>query len=389
MQAEEALRQSQKMEAVGQLTGGIAHDFNNLLQGITGALNLTRRRISQGRIADIDRFLDGALESADRAATLTHRLLAFSRRQPVDPRAVDIGLLVDSVEMLLRQSIGDAIELTIRRGDEPWLARCDQNQLENALLNLAINARDAMPEGGTLSIEIANRTFGAEEASRRDIRPGDYLSLRVADTGVGMPQHVKDRVFDPFYTTKPIGKGTGLGLSMVYGFVLQSDGAIWIESEVGKGTAVDICLPRFTGEPEDRADAPQLGDDVSTGRREVILVVEDQNVVRMQIVELLRDADYVVLESAGSASALMILDSSQRIDLLISDIGLPGLNGRQLADAARIKRPSLKILFITGYAESAAGSRFLEPGMDIVSKPFSMETLAKKVREIIPRGSSA
>ena len=248
MQAEEALRQSQKMEAVGQLTGGIAHDFNNLLQGILGALDIVKRRIAEGRIGDLDRFLNGALDSANRAATLTHRLLAFSRRQPVDPRPLDLNELIGTVEELLRRSLGENIDLRVAAGEDLWLVRCDGNQLENALLNLAINARDAMPNGGTVTIDTANVMFDARQARRHDVSPGDYVCMRVSDTGVGMPPSVKARAFDPFYTTKPIGKGTGLGLSMIYGFVRQSDGSVVIDSEPGKGTSIEICLPRYKGD---------------------------------------------------------------------------------------------------------------------------------------------
>ena len=383
LQAEDALRQSQKMEAVGQLTGGIAHDFNNLLQAIIGALNLTKKRIGEGRIREVDRFLDGALDSAYRAATLTHRLLAFSRRQPVDPRPIDVGQLTSTIEALVRRSIGEGIELVVRREAPLWIVRCDANQLENVLLNLAINARDAMPNGGAMTIAIANKALDAAAGREHELPPGDYVSLRISDTGVGMPANVKARAFDPFYTTKPIGKGTGLGLSMIYGFVRQSDGAIWIESEPGKGTTVEICLPRYRGETAAPAAEAKASVDSHAGPHEVVLVVEDQDAVRMLMVEVLNDLGYLALETADSAAALQILYSAQRIDLLVSDIGLPGLNGRQLADAARVKRPRLKVLFVTGYAEKAAGSTFLEPGMEIITKPFAMSTLASKIKEMI------
>jgi PAS domain S-box-containing protein len=382
MQAEEALRQSQKMEAIGQLTGGIAHDFNNLLQGILGALDVIKRRIAEGRIGDLDQFLNGALDSANRAATLTHRLLAFSRQQPVDPRPVDINGLIGTVEELLRRSLGENINLIVVAGESLWLVRCDGNQLENALLNLAINARDAMPDGGTMTIDTANKVLDANQARQRDVSAGEYVRLRVIDNGAGMPPSVKARAFDPYYTTKPIGKGTGLGLSMIYGFVRQSDGSVTIDSEFGKGTSVEICLPRYKG---DVVDAPV--ENASGGNRaganEVVLVVEDEAVVRLLIVETLKDLGYQALETADSAAALRILQSSQRVDLLVSDIGMPGLTGRQLADAARTERPSLKVIFVTGYAEDAAGSTFLESGMEIVTKPFTMEVLASKIREMI------
>jgi PAS domain S-box-containing protein len=387
MQAEEALRQSQKMEAVGQLTGGIAHDFNNLLQGIMGALNILKKRFAEGRISDIDRFINGALDSAERAATLTHRLLAFSRRQPVDPRALDIGDLIGTVEELLRRSIGESIALKVSSASSLWLVRCDANQLENAILNLAINARDAMPDGGALTIEVSNASFSLAEARLRDLAAGDYVCLRVVDTGVGMPPDVRARAFDPFYTTKPIGKGTGLGLSMIYGFVRQSDGGVGIESEPGKGTTIEICLPRYNGEVLNLPPGERFAPHDHIGADEIVLVVEDQAVVRLLIVEVLNDLGYRALETADSAAALRILQSSQRVDLLVSDIGLPGLNGRQLADAARVARPNLKILFVTGYAENAAGNSFLETGMEIIIKPFAMDKLAQKIREMIQSGA--
>jgi PAS domain S-box-containing protein len=382
MQAEEALRQSQKMEAVGQLTGGIAHDFNNLLQGILGALDIVKRRIAEGRIADLDRFLNGALESANRAATLTHRLLAFSRRQPVDPRPLNINELIGTVEELLRRSLGENIDLRVAAGEGLWLVRCDGNQLENALLNLAINARDAMPNGGAVTIDTANQVFDVRQARRRDVSLGEYVCLRVSDTGIGMPPSVKARAFDPFYTTKPIGKGTGLGLSMIYGFVRQSDGSVLIDSEPGKGTSIEICLPRYKGDVVGLPVQESSGDNRAEAN-EVVLIVEDEAVVRLLVAETLNDLGYKALETADSAAALRILQSPQRVDLLVSDIGLPGLNGRQLADAARVTRPGLKVLFVTGYAEDAAGNAFLEPGMEIVIKPFTMEALASKIREMI------
>jgi CheY-like chemotaxis protein len=325
------------------------------------------------------------MDSANRAATLTHRLLAFSRRQPVDPRPVGISRLVETVEELLRRSLGENVNLSVSGGENLWLVRCDANQLENALLNLAINARDAMPEGGTMTIDTANKVLDESQARQRDLNAGEYVCLRVIDTGVGMTPSVKARAFDPFYTTKPIGKGTGLGLSMIYGFVRQSEGSVTIDSEFGKGTTVEICLPRYRGDVDDALVDESSGDN-RAGSHEVVLIVEDQAVVRLLIVEALNDLGYQPLETADSAAALRILQSSQRIDLLVSDIGLPGLNGRQLADAARVKRPGLKVLFVTGYAENAAGSSFLEPGMEIVIKPFTIDALASKIRDMIVGG---
>jgi PAS domain S-box-containing protein len=385
LKVEEALRQSQKMEAIGQLTGGIAHDFNNLLQGVIGALNVVQKRIAEGRIGDLDKFVKSALTSADRASALTHRLLAFSRRQPVDPRPVDVNQLIGSIEELLLRSIGEKTRIEIVAAKDPWLVRCDVNQMENAVLNLAINARDAMPDGGTLTITTFNRILDESEASTRDVPPGPYVCLTIADTGVGMPPDVQARAFDPFFTTKPIGQGTGLGLSMIYGFVRQSQGSVQIQSAVGKGTTIEICLPQYHGGLEQDAAAPRAAGDACSTSNEVVLVVEDEVIVRLLVVEVLNDLGYLPLEAGDGATALRALESAQRIDLLITDIGLPDINGQQLADAARVKRPDLKILFMTGYAENAASSGFLGKGMEIISKPFTMEKLAVKIREIIER----
>ncbi|MGH7075521.1 MAG: ATP-binding protein [Stellaceae bacterium] len=383
MQAEEALRQSQKMEAVGRLTGGIAHDFNNLLQGIMGGLDLIQKRIPEGRISDIDRLVKGALKSTNRAAALTQRLLAFSRQQPIDPCTVDIRRLIATTEELLRRTLGEATQMKIVAPEDLWLVRCDRNQLENALINLAINARDAMPNGGSLTIETSNVVLDTIEAGQWELSAGEYVHLSVRDTGTGMAPNVKARAFDPFFTTKPIGQGTGLGLSMIYGFVRQSGGSTRIESAIDQGTNVEICLPRFRGDPVEAHDSglPTKAQGAHGG--EIVLVVEDEGVVRLMIGEVLRDLGYVALEAADGTSALRIVQSLQRIDLLVTDIGLPGLNGRQLADAARVTRPNLKVLFMTGYAESAAGDGLLESRMELIAKPFTVETLARRIREII------
>jgi PAS domain S-box-containing protein len=387
LEAEDALRQSQKMEAIGQLTGGIAHDFNNLLQGIIGALDMVQKRMAEGRISEMGRFIKAALASSERASALTHRLLAFSRRQPVDPRPVDVNALIASIQELLHRTLGSLIRLKVEKARELWLVRCDLNQLENALLNLAINARDAMPDGGTLTIATHNMTFDVAKALARDVSPGDYVSVTLRDTGVGMPPEVQARAFDPFYTTKPIGQGTGLGLSMVYGFVRQSQGSVRIESEVERGTQIEICLPRFIGDVDaQHAETPSAVDS-QKGAGEVVLVVEDEDIVRLLVVEVLNDLGYRALEAVDGPSALRILQSAQRIDLLITDIGLPDVNGRQVADAARVKRPRLNVLFMTGYAETAASSAFLEAGMDIISKPFTMDGLASKIRQVIEQRS--
>ncbi|OYZ95498.1 MAG: hypothetical protein B7Y08_09045 [Rhodospirillales bacterium 24-66-33] len=381
---EEALRQAQKMEAIGQLTGGIAHDFNNLLQGITGSLDLVQRRISQGRLGDLDRFITGAMTSANRAAALTHRLLAFARRQPLDPRPVHINPLVGSMEELLRRTLGERIDLELRLADGLWLTRCDANQLESAILNLAINARDAMPEGGQLVIATHNMEVGeAAAAAHADRAAGDYVCISVTDSGTGMDAETIARAFEPFFTTKPIGQGTGLGLSMIYGFARQSDGYAQIESEPGRGTTVHLCLPRFHGDADDETAADAAGP-ASAETGETVLVVEDEPVVRGLVVEVLADLGYRAIEAVDGPQGLEIVQSAQRIDLLITDVGLPGLNGRQVADAARALRPELKVLFMTGYAENAAlAADSLHAGMTLITKPFTMEALATRVREII------
>ncbi len=379
---EQDLRQSQKMEAVGQLTGGIAHDFNNLLTGIVGSLDLMRMRIARGRTEDLDRYIKNAMTSAQRAASLTHRLLAFARRQPLDPRPTDVNLLIAGMEDLLRRTITETITLAIDPAPDIWATLCDPHQLENAILNLVINARDAMPDGGILTIATAN-TVVAEGGSTDRGAVHECVQIRVTDTGTGMAPDVMARAFDPFFTTKPIGQGTGLGLSMIYGFARQSEGQATIESEVGRGTTVNLFLPRHHGRAQDEdADeglaAPRLGGGES------VLVVEDEAVVRTLIVEVLHDLGYRTLEAADGPSGLRLLKSSEQIDLLVTDVGLPGMNGRQLADQARVARRDLKVLFITGYAETAAmSSGFLEPGMAMITKPFSTEVLMTRIRGMI------
>ena len=390
---EEALRQSQKMEAVGQLTGGIAHDFNNLLQGITGSLDIMQGRIARGRIDDLPKWLEGARGSAERAASLTHRLLAFSRRQPLDPRPVRANPLISSMEDLLQRTLGENITLGLDLAEDLWLTRCDPNQLESAILNLAINARDAMPHGGRLTIRTANVRLGrSSSAQQRDMRPGQYVCITVADTGTGMDRETIARAFEPFFTTKPTGQGTGLGLSMIYGFARQSEGHTLIDSEVGQGTSIMLYLPRHRGESGEEDSGGKAEEASGTEAGEVVLVVEDEPVVRGLIVEVLSELGYQAIEAADGPQGLEILQGPARIDLLVTDIGLPGLNGRQVADGARIVRPELKVLFMTGYAENAAlASGFLEPGMALITKPFALDVLASRIREIIegePGGES-
>ncbi|MEH3148313.1 MAG: ATP-binding protein [Methylobacterium frigidaeris] len=388
MQAEEALRQSQKMEAVGQLTGGLAHDFNNLLAGITGSLELMQTRIGQGRLKDVDRYINAAQGAARRASSLTHRLLAFSRRQTLDPRPTDVNQLVAGMEDLIRRTVGPAIRIEVVGEPGLWTALVDPPQLENALLNLCLNARDAMPDGGRITVETANRWLDAAAARANDIPPGRYLSLCVSDTGTGMSPEVAARAFDPFFTTKPTGQGTGLGLSMIYGFAQQSGGQVRIDSTPGRGTTVCLSLPRHDGAPEEADAHASLVDAPRAEQGETVLVVDDEPTVRMLVTEVLEDLGYTAIEAADAAAGLKVLQSDVRIDLLISDVGLPGgMNGRQMADAGRASRPGLKVLFITGYAETAAvGNGLLEPGMAVLTKPFVIETLGLRIREMIARG---
>ncbi len=383
--AEAALRQSQKMEAVGQLTGGIAHDFNNLLQGITGSLEIVQRRVAQGRTNELERFITGASTAASRAAALTHRLLAFSRRQPLDPKPVRANRLVASMEDLMRRTIGERVELSLVLGGGLWVTKCDPNQLESAILNLVINARDAMPDGGKLTIETCNAHLDTAYAARqRGVKAGQYVCICVTDTGTGMDADTIAKAFEPFFTTKPIGQGTGLGLSMIYGFAQQSEGYARIYSEVGQGTTFRLYLPRYRGAVEDDEPLPGITDAHLADEGEVVLVVEDDPVVRGLVVEELAELGYTAIEAVDGGQGLAMLQTGRRIDLLITDIGLPGLNGRQMADAARLARPDLKILFMTGYAENAAlASGFLEHGMAMITKPFAMEALATRIRAML------
>jgi light-regulated signal transduction histidine kinase (bacteriophytochrome) len=382
------LRQSQKMEAVGQLTGGIAHDFNNLLTGIIGSLDMVRLRIRQNRASELDRYLDAATGSAERAAALINRLLSFARRQTLDPRRVDVIEHVHALEDLLRRTLGPANQLETILPADIWQTLCDGNQLDNALLNLAINARDAMPDGGQMTIEAANIQLDEDDGRDYEVAAGFYVVLSVTDSGVGMEADVMARVFEPFFTTKPLGEGTGLGLSMVYGFAKQSSGYIGIYSEPGRGTTVRIYLPRFLGAGEE--EEAQLNEpavpvgDPDQNKGSTVLVVDDEAVVRLLVREVLEDLGFSVIEAEDGPGGLSLLQSTQRVDLLVTDVGLPGLNGRQLADAARVIRPGLKVLFITGYAANAAmGSGVLETGMAILTKPFSLEALAAKISGMV------
>jgi signal transduction histidine kinase len=382
---EASLRQSQKMEAVGQLTGGLAHDFNNLLTGIGGSLELTRARLSQGKADSVDRYITTAQEAVKRAAALTHRLLAFSRRQALEPKPTNVNRLVTGMEELIRRTVGPAIHVEVVGAGGLWSTLVDPNQLENALLNLCLNARDAMPQGGRLTIETANRWLDERAARDHDIAPGQYISLCVTDTGTGMEADVAAHAFDPFFTTKPLGQGTGLGLSMIYGFARQSGGQIRIYSEVGKGTTMCLYLPRHDDDPtfNDAVNFPKASESLGDG--EVVLVIDDEPSIRMLIADVLSDTGYSVLEASDGPAGLRVLQSAARIDLLITDVGLPGgMNGRQVADAARTLRPDLRVLFITGYAENALmGNGHLEKGMHVLAKPFEVDRLATKIRELV------
>ena len=387
---EDALRQAQKMEAVGQLTGGIAHDFNNLLQGITGSLELMRIRAVKRGEDELDRYIEIAMGSANRAAVLTHRLLAFSRRQTLDPKPTDVNRLIAGMEALFHSTLAPNIKLQTSLTAEPWITLCDSHQLENALLNLVVNARDAMPGGGHLLIETTNtvlrdRRGRPKEQPPQDVPPGNYVALSVADTGTGMTTDVIARAFEPFFTTKPLGEGTGLGLSMIYGFVHQSGGHVRLRSEVGQGTTVTIYLPRQSEGVVDMLEKATVVNTLTIPTTGVVLLVEDEADVRTVIREILSNLGYLVLEAENGQAGLSIVVSKVRIDLLLTDVGLPGgINGRQLADAARRFRPGLKVLFITGYAENIITRNSpMEEGMQVMTKPFRLTTLVSRVQEII------
>ena len=384
---EDQLRQSQKMEAVGQLTGGLAHDFNNLLTGVTGNLDLLQTRMRQGRLAEGERYITAAQGAAQRAAALTHRLLAFSRQQTLEPKPTDVNRLVVGLEDLVRRTVGPAIEVETVGAEGLWTTLVDAGQLENALLNLCINARDAMPDGGRITIETTNKWLDDRAAKDRDVPPGQYITLCVSDNGTGMPAEVIARAFDPFFTTKPIGQGTGLGLSMIYGFARQSGGQVRIHSEVGLGTMICLYLPRHLGEADGAGLAAEFIEAPRADVGETVLVIDDEPTVRMLVTEVLEDLGYAAIEAADGPSGLRVLQSSARVDLLVTDVGLPGgMNGRQVADAARVARPDLKVLFITGYAENAVLNHgHLAHGMHVMTKPFAMDALAGRIKDLLTR----
>ena len=384
-QAEEALRQAQKIEAVGQLTGGIAHDFNNMLQGIAGSLDMAERRIGTGRSADALRFLESARNGLERAAGLTRRLLAFARRQRLEPRLLDPDALVAGMADLIRRTMGPAVRLELILRDGVARVLCDPGELESALLNLCINARDAMPEGGQLTISTQDIQLSATETIGHDqADPGPYVAIAVADTGQGMSPEIMARVFEPFFTTKPLGQGTGLGLSQVFGFVRQSGGIVQLESTPGRGTVVRICLPSRDSpgpaEPQIAARVPGEG----SGAGSVVLLVDDEKDVRGPAAVRLRELGYRVLEAADGPAALRLLDRGVSIDLLVTDVGLPGgMNGRQVAEVVRERRAGLPVLFITGYA-----STVLPEGSEVIGKPFDLDTLARRIEAMLHRARS-
>jgi len=382
---ESALHQARKMESVGQLTGGIAHDFNNMLTGIISALDLIRMRVDAGRVDGLERWVDVASASAHRAAGLTQRLLAFSRRQSLNSQRLAVNELVSSLDDLLRRTLGESIRLGTDLADDVPAVCTDANQLESAILNLTINARDAMPNGGSLClrtrrVDIEDSSDGTP-AGDGAIQPGCYAVLSVTDTGEGIPPDVIERIFEPFFTTKPIGQGTGLGMSMIYGFMQQSEGHVRIESEVGRGTTVSLYLP----EALEVAETPTSGDvpeaaSLHTGNGQQLLVVEDDEQVRGLVTEVLNELGYAVSVVADGDAALAVLRSGWRVDALVTDVGLPGINGRQLAEIARQTRPALPVLFMTGYAEAARDqSEFLEQGMRMIGKPFSLSDFGDAV----------
>lgn len=382
----ERLRQAQKMEAVGQLTGGIAHDFNNLLSGVIGNLELMQTRIGQGRISDVAPYVASAKGAADRATVLVDRLLSFSRRQTLDPRPVDVQKLLAATLELIGRTVGPAIDVKGSIGADAWITLCDANQLDNALLNLAINARDAMPHGGRIVIATENAEVdGADDSRGYEVASGEYLVLSVSDSGAGMSPDIIARVFEPFFTTKPLGEGTGLGLSMVYGFVKRSNGHVGIISAPGQGTTVRLYLPRYQ-QTEDQTSLPMqtIPRAAAAAGSGTILVVDDEQVLRLILTETLEDLGYAVCVASDGATALELLQT-KTIDLLITDVGLPGgMNGRQLADAARVFLPALQILFITGYAESnLLPQDGLGPRMQVMTKPFGLDFLATRIRTML------
>jgi PAS domain S-box-containing protein len=387
LKSEEQLRQAQKMEAVGQLTGGIAHDFNNMLAVIIGGLGLIQRRIERGQ-TDVQTLIEGAVESAHKAATLTQRLLAFSRQQPLDPKPIDANSLVANMREMLFRTLGEHIQIESVLSAGLWRARVDPAQLESAILNLAINSRDAMTDGGKLTIETGNAHIDDHYARDHDVEMGQYVMIAVSDTGTGMSPDIASRAFEPFFTTKPVGKGTGLGLSQIFGFVRQSGGHIKIYSEVGVGTTVKLYIPRYRGDATAFEVPPK--DEFATAMGEIVLLVEDRDDVRTYASEALKELGYTVVTAGGGSEALRRLQDGLRPDLLLTDIVMPELNGRQLADSALKILPSLKVLYMTGYTRNAVvHNGMLDPGTNFIQKPFTIDQLGAKVRTVIDKDDSA
>jgi PAS domain S-box-containing protein len=383
--SEERLHQAQKMETIGQLTGGVAHDFNNMLQAIAGGLDMLERRVQQGHTEKAIGYVATVRRSVTRAAGLTQRMLAFARRQALQPVPTDPDALISGLEELIGRTVGPNIALRLQLGDGSWPALCDPNQLESALINLAINARDAMPDGGALTIATADRHLGAADLAREEeAEPGDYIEIAVSDSGTGMDENVLARAFEPFFTTKPTGQGTGLGLSQLYGFVRQSGGLVRLESALGEGTTVRVFLPRCKhGTEQLDASAPErrpLDQAEGAAAGGAVLLVDDEELIRAQIADTLRDCGLTVIEAADGPSGLRIVQSGAQIDLLVTDVGLPGLNGRQLAEAAQARLPGLPVVLITGYAGGLLDDGTLAPGIEVLHKPFALDALTKKVR---------
>jgi PAS domain S-box-containing protein len=388
-QARERLLQSQKMEAIGQLTGGVAHDFNNLLTIVIGNLETAQRHLGAltgGVASRLKRSLDNAMRGAQRAATLTQRLLAFSRQQPLDPKPLDLNRFIAAEVEFLQRSLGETIEVEAVGSAGLWPVEVDADQLGAALLNLAVNARDAMPNGGKLTIETSNALLDQDYCSANpEVIPGQYVMIAVSDNGTGMPKDVVDRAFEPFFSTKGAGQGSGLGLSQVYGFIKQSKGHIKIYSEVGEGTTVKIYLPRLLQEIDQKDEEEQVAEAVEGPGHETVLVVEDDRDVRAYLVEVLRDLNYRVLSAQDAVAALGLIQQGDiRIDLLLTDVVLPGINGRQLAEEAQNRRPGLKVLFTTGYSRNAIVHQGrLDRGVEMIQKPITQEGLAARIRDLL------
>ena len=381
--AESQVRQMQKMEAVGQLTGGIAHDFNNMLAVIMSAMNLVQRKLARGE-HDIAKFIEAATDAATRAANLTARLLAFSRQQPLAPQIVDINRLVTGMSDMLRRILGETIRIETVLAGGLWKSHADPSQIENAILNLAVNARDAMDEEGKLTIETANSHLDDNyAATHAEVTAGQYVMIAVTDTGSGMPPEVMAKAFEPFFTTKPVNKGTGLGLSQVFGFVKQSGGHVKIYSEPGEGTTVRIYLPRFFGTDEAALPADPAGTTASPVT-ETILVVEDDVRVRASTTDLLRELGYTVINAGSGQEALQKLDETRDIALLFTDIVMPAMNGRKLAEEAVARKPGLKVIFTTGFTRNAVvHNGVLDHDVHFLAKPFTLDQLAAKLREVL------